>query len=81
MYGNQRTQLLTPRCGHCGKVVAVRVDPEDSERWRSGVLVQNAFADENGTPYLDAAQRELLISATCGSCWEKLCDPNPAAYH
>jgi len=79
--GNQRTQLLTPRCVVCGKVVALRVDPEDVERWRSGVFVQDAFADQSGTPYLDAASRELLISGTCGDCYALLCSPDPLRYH
>lgn len=81
MQGKNRNQLLTPRCGHCGKVVALRVDPEDVERWHSGVLIQNAFADEAGTPYLSAASRELLISGTCGDCYANLCPSNPLAYH
>jgi hypothetical protein len=76
--GNQRTQFLTPRCVVCGKVVALRVDPEDVERWRSGVFVQDAFA------YLSAAEREMLISATCGDCYGRMCpnpNTNPTAYH
>lgn len=84
MYGHQRNQFLTPRCVVCGKVVALRVDPEDVERWRSGMFVQDAFADESGTPYLDAASRELLISATCGACYGRMCpnpNTNPTAYH
>lgn len=80
MHGNNRNQLLTPRCVVCGTVVALRVDPEDVERHRSGVLIQNAFADESGTPYLDAEQRELLISGTCGDCYALLCSSNPLAY-
>ncbi len=84
VYGTNRNQFLTPRCVVCGTVVALRVDPEDVERWRSGMFVQDAFADESGTPYLDAASRELLISASCGDCYAKLCpNPNthPTAYH
>jgi len=78
MYGTNRNQMLTPRCVVCGKVVALRVDPEDVERWHNGTLVQDAF------PYLDAAERELLISGTCGECWSALCpDPSvhPTAYN
>lgn len=81
MRGTNLTQLLTPRCTVCGKVVAVRVDPEDSERWRGGVLIQDAFVDESGVPYLDAPTRELFISGTCGDCYALLCPANPQAYH
>ena len=84
MYGHQRNQFLTPRCGQCGTIVALRVDPEDVERWRSGVFVQDAFADESGVPYLSAAEREMLISATCGGCYGRMCpnpNTNPTAYH
>jgi hypothetical protein len=77
--GTNRNQLLTPRCVVCGKVVALRVDPEDSERWRSGMFAQDAFADESGVPYLSAAEREMLISATCGDCYERMC-PNPISH-
>jgi len=81
MHGNHRNQMLTPRCVVCGKVVALRVDPEDSERWRSGgALIQDAFVDSTGVPYLDAAERELLISGTCGDCWKLLCPSDPARY-
>lgn len=82
MYGTNRNQLLTPRCAVCGLIVALRVDPEDVERWRSGgVLIQHAFADEAGTAYLSAASRELLLSGTCGTCYAKMCPSNPLAYH
>ena len=84
VYGTNRNQFLTPRCGHCGTVVALRVDPEDVERWRSGMFVQDAFADQGGVPYLSAAEREMLISASCGDCFERMCpNPNthPTAYH
>lgn len=74
MHGTNRTQLLTPRCALCGKVVAVRVDPEDIERWRGGTFVQDAF------PYLTADERELLISGTCGDCWSLLCPASPLDY-
>ena len=81
MYGTNRNQLLTPRCTVCGLVVALRVDSEDVERWHSGALIQNAFADERGTAYLSAASRELLISGTCGDCYAKMCPSDPQAYH
>lgn len=72
---DNRNQLLTVRCVVCGKHVALRVDPEDVERHRNGVLAQDAF------PYLPPALRELLISGTCPDCYAKLCPSNPLDYH
>ncbi len=84
MFGNQRNQLLTPRCVVCGKFVALRVDPEDAERRAAGAFVQDAYADADGNPYLTPAEREILISSTCGACYLLLCpDPitHPTAYN
>lgn len=76
MYGKNRCELVLLRCVVCARHVALRIDPEDLERHRSGVLVQDAFAEENGVPYLSAAERELFITATCGDCYASLCSSN-----
>ena len=84
MYGTRRTELVLIRCRVCKRWVAVRVDPDDLERYANGVFVQHAFRDRTGKPYLSAAERELFISACCGSCWDLLCvDPiaHPMAYN
>ena len=44
------------------------------------MLIQNAFADEGGTQYLDAQSREILISGTCGDCYALLCSSNYLDY-
>lgn len=54
------------QCHECGKVYSLDLDPKDVERWRSGELAQVAF------PYLDAGDRELLISHICNDCFDKL---------
>lgn len=86
--GNARQKsldaVITLVCVVCGRHVALRLDADDLERHRAGVLVQDAFADENGVPYLSAAERELFITATCGDCYALLCaDPitHPEAYN
>ena len=84
MYGTRRTELILIRCRVCGRWLAVRVDPDDLALHAAGVFVQHAFVDRDGTPYLSPAERELFISACCGSCWALLCaDPNayPTAYN
>ena len=51
-------------CRDCGKEFRLKVQASDVEKWRNGAYVQVAF------PYLDASERELLISKTCGICWD-----------
>lgn len=34
--------------------------------WKTGTLIQRAM------PNLSADQRELLISHTCGKCWDRM---------
>lgn len=53
-------------CRHCREPQAIDVVADDWARWKGGENVQVAF------PYLDAEQREMLISATCGYCWDEM---------
>jgi hypothetical protein len=51
-------------CRCCGNTKVLEVDIDKFYQWKSRkLLAQNAF------PHLDAADRELLISGTCGKCW------------
>lgn len=79
MHGRNLSTVITLRCVVCGRHVAVRLDADDLERHQNGVLVQVAFANQNGVPYLSAAERELFITATCGDCYALLC-PDPVAH-
>jgi hypothetical protein len=84
MHGRNLSTLITLRCVVCGRHVAIRLDADDLERHLDGVFVQDAFTNENGVPYLSPAERELFITAVCGSCWSLLCpDPitQPTAYN
>lgn len=78
--GGEKLELIAMRCCVCRKWIALRVDPDDLERHRSGVLVQHAFVTCDGEPYLGAAERELFVSGVCGDCWPLLCESNPSAY-
>ena len=41
------------------------VKTADMQAWEDGKFIQDAM------PYLTAGERELLISATCGDCFDK----------
>ena len=54
-------------CCICGKRVELTVEKEDYIRFINGEShVQDLF------PYLSADKREMLISQTCGECWDKM---------
>jgi len=53
-------------CPFCGKHDTVMVKRADYETYKSGKgLIQNIF------PYLDADQREQLITGICKPCWDR----------
>ena len=53
-------------CPFCGKESFLTLSANDFNAWQNGELVQNAF------PYLDANERELLVSGICPDCWDKM---------
>lgn len=57
-------------CQTCNKRYTFQVDPEDYAAFRNGKFAQNAF------PYLTSAERELMISQTCGPCFDKMFPPD-----
>lgn len=60
-------QSYNVRCNLCSKEYNIIADRNDMEAWISGdKYIQDAL------DYLTAAERELLISKTCGSCWNNL---------
>jgi hypothetical protein len=82
MYGERLDKLVCIKCRICGRFTAIRLDPEDLDRHvNGGVFVQYAFADRNGKPYLDAGERELLISRLCPEDWSLLCPSDRLAYN
>ena len=56
-------------CRRCGETTVVVADENDMRTWGTGTLIQDAL------PYLSADHRELLMSATCDSCWQELFPP------
>ena len=51
-------------CWNCETSHIVEVPAVGWKAWRSGELIQDAL------PELNADNRELLMSGTCGDCWE-----------
>ena len=54
------------KCRDCGITFHLDVLDTDITKYRAGAYVQVAF------PYLTSAERELLISGTCGTCFDKM---------
>lgn len=52
------------QCRWCHEKFEIPTTPEQMERWEKGELIQRVF------PELTPDQRELLISQTCGDCWD-----------
>jgi hypothetical protein len=65
-----RSFVLDVECWHCGKVTVLIVNKEDLIDWMSG-----AGPIEKILYYLSANERELLISNTCGECFDNLFPP------
>tara|TARA_Y100000310_G_C20699447_1_gene828346 strand:+ start:3916 stop:4146 length:231 start_codon:yes stop_codon:yes gene_type:complete len=61
-----RTEELNISCVDCNKVYQIKVRPEDLvKHLKKSGYVQDIFF------YLDASERELLISQVCGSCFDE----------
>ena len=57
-------------CVRCGETVFIKAHVTDLKDWIEGKLIQDAL------PYLDADEREILISKTCGDCFDELFGEN-----
>lgn len=53
-------------CAYCLEVHTFECSTSGVVAWQAGELIKNAL------PELSADQRELLISGTCGDCWDKM---------
>ena len=80
MFG-ENLKLIAVQCIVCRTFIAMRLDEEDLARHNAGVLVQVAFTDRAGVPYLNAGERELFISGVCNECWPLLCPASPLEYN
>ena len=61
---NHKVEII---CSVCFKSYIIMVNSQDLYDYvHCGKLAQNAF------PYLSPAERELIISQTCGPCFDNL---------
>ena len=58
-------------CRKCKAQVERKVNIDDVTAWENGKLIQDAM------PYLSADEREVLISGTCGPCFDKMFGEDP----
>lgn len=65
MKKNTKESIIITSCPICGHSHVIEVSEADYWEWRNGATVQDAF------PYLSAAEREILVSGICPTCWEK----------
>lgn len=63
MKENLHEVCVVTYCPFCGKAHEIEVNEMDYLDWKDGMLAQEAF------PYLDANEREMLISGICPDCW------------
>jgi len=71
-------------CHVCGKPQFVSVDLEDVARGLRNPTVPaytEIFVDTMGKPYLTPYEAELLVSATCKPCWDRLCPTDKQKYN
>jgi len=66
MKTNNHEITVITGCPFCGLIHEVEVNEIDYLDWQDGTLAQDAF------PYLDANEREMLISGICPDCWDKM---------
>lgn len=58
--------VINRLCPICEESSGVRVRTDDYGRWKTGVLIQDAF------PYLSVAQREKVKTGYCTTCWDDM---------
>ncbi len=57
-------------CRMCERVVEIEISATGLAKLQRGELIQNAL------PELTADEREIMISQTCGDCFDYLCEEN-----
>lgn len=58
--------ILVTECIHCRRPAEIEVSRAEYKAWMLGTPTQTAF------PTMSADDRELLISGTCGTCFDQM---------
>ena len=58
--------IVVTRCPVCTETHELSVDFGEYENYRDGMLIQKAM------PSLSDEEREMLITGTCGRCWDEM---------
>lgn len=61
--------VVTDPCCVCGKTHEFYLNRRKFEDWQDGDTIQKVF------PELNIIEREILISGTCGPCFDQLFPP------
>ena len=61
----QKTNLNAV-CVRCGETTIITANVSDVVAWQEGELIQDVLG------YLSKEERELLISKTCGKCFDEM---------
>lgn len=65
MTSNVKTEYITKPCSHCGEQGSITALVQDLiDYFHNGKLIHKAF------PYLDAGQREQIITGIHSECWD-----------
>jgi hypothetical protein len=62
----ERNETVTITCHQCHTKTEIKANTSDLNDWCDGKLIQDAC------PYLNATERELLISQMCGNCFDEM---------
>ena len=61
--------IVEIECRFCNKDHSIKMSFAGHTAWTEGELIQDAL------PELSSGERELLISGTCGDCWDEMFPP------
>lgn len=57
---------VNTQCRSCGECQMISFNANDWQRWQEGELIQVAM------PYLSDAEREMMISEICETCFDAM---------
>ena len=57
---------VNTQCRSCGECQKISFNANDWQRWQEGEFIQEAM------PYLSAAEREMMISEICETCFDAM---------